>query len=72
MLSPIKTGVPPIKSNLIKWGVLDGNYDNFDYDVSQAIEHLLHCFLPACPHRCILDEVWLTEQEALEVVPNIV
>ena len=53
MLNRIRTGVAPVKSNLIKWGLLDRNDDKCDCGAFQDIEHLLQC--PACPHRCTLD-----------------
>lgn len=64
-LNRIRTGVAPVKSNLIKWGLLNEDDDRCDCGAIQDMEHLLQC--PACPHRCTLEDLWLHTREALDV-----
>lgn len=65
MLNRIRTGVAPVKTNLIRWGLAQPNDDKCDCGMIQDMEHLLKCV--NCPAHCNSDDLWQSKPEALDV-----
>lgn len=64
-LNRIRTGVAPVKTNQIKWGLRPEADNQCDCGEIQNMEHLLAC--TNCPSSCSPDDLWLNKQEALDV-----
>lgn len=61
----LRTGVAPTKTNLAKWGIIDGSDITCDCGEPQTGEHLLTC--ENCPSSCSLEDLWLARENALDV-----
>lgn len=64
-LNRMRTGVAPVKSNLIRWGINAANDILCDCGEVQSMAHLRSC--ARCPYGCTLDDLWLANTKAVDV-----
>jgi hypothetical protein len=64
-LNRIRTGVAPVKTNMVKWGKTNSDNLYCGCGEVQDMGHLLSC--RDCPHKCTLEDLWLENKKGFDV-----
>jgi hypothetical protein len=64
-LNRIRTGVAPLKTNMVKWGKTNSDDLYCGCGEVQDMGHLLSC--RDCPQKCTLEDLWLANKKGFDV-----
>jgi hypothetical protein len=64
-LNRIRTGVAPIKTNMVKWAKTNSDELYCGCGEVQDMGHLLSC--RDCPQKCSLEDLWLANKKGFDV-----
>jgi hypothetical protein len=64
-LNRIRTGVAPVKTNMVKWGKTKSDDLYCGFGEVQDMGHLLS--YRDCPQKCTLEDLWLANKKGFDV-----